>query len=520
MRELTKRVVIVGGGAAGWLTAGILAAKHGKIGNGADVSITLIESPDVPTIGVGEGTWPTMRETLSTMGVSESKFITACDVSFKQGSQFINWRNNCEGDNYYHPFSIPNRYFEMDLADLWNSTGRQTDFAYFAGSQAVLCDEGLAPKQKITPEFAAVVNYGYHLDAGKFGEFLKQHCTQVLGVEYIQDHVISVDGERDTNIIAINTRVNGAINGDFFIDCTGSNSLLIGGHYSVPLITKEKVLFNDRALAVQVPRQVENQAIASCTRSTAQKYGWIWDIGLPTRQGIGYVYSSRYGTKEEIYTGLVDYISKSCGVESVDDLNIRELEFTPGVRSEFWVKNCVAVGMSSGFIEPLEASALAIVELAAKKIRDDFPYTASQMESICRRYNESFHYKWDRVIDFIKLHYVLSDRRDSEYWLANTESVKECPRLEELLDKWKYRSPNKHDFPEVDEVFPAASYLYILSGTCFERYSDPHKNEKLRSAAMALVEENKAQVKKLLNGLPTNKELLESIAAVGLPKKQ
>jgi tryptophan 7-halogenase len=176
----------------------------------------------------------------------------------------------------------------------WQPTRNEISFVNAVSPQGYLCDRGLAPKQAATPEYAAVANYGYHLDAGRFAALLQKHCTTRLGVRHVLDHVTAINGAPDGDIQSVSTASHGAIEGDLFIDCTGFAALLIGKHYQVPFIGKRHILFNDSALAVQVPYAGPDSPIASQTISTACPAGWIWDIGLTTRRGIGYTYSSAH----------------------------------------------------------------------------------------------------------------------------------------------------------------------------------------------------------------------------------
>ncbi len=296
MLRVVKRVVIVGGGTAGWLTAGVIASRYPTdADNGLEV--ILVESPDVATIGVGEGTWPSMRTTLQQMGVSETDFMRECDVSLKQGSRFENWVTG-NNDYYYHPFSLPQGYGEFNLVPHWQLVRDKISFADAVSQQSQLCDQGRAAKQISTPEYAFNVNYGYHLDAGKFAGFLQKHCIEKLGVQHIVDHVIGVNTRPNEDIESLETKASGVLAGDLFIDCTGFASLLLGEHYKVPFNNVSEYLFNDSALAVQVPYRKPDDPIASHTLSTAQTAGWIWNIGLPTRRGVGHVYSSKFISDE------------------------------------------------------------------------------------------------------------------------------------------------------------------------------------------------------------------------------
>ena len=365
------------------MTAGVLAAEH-RSGECDAVRISLVESPDVRTIGVGEGTWPTMRETLRRMGVSESAFVTACDASFKQASCFDGWVTGATDDRYYHPFSIPQGFGEVNLVPAWLGDAGHRPFADLVSAQPQLCEQGRAPKQKSTPEFAAVANYAYHLDAGKFGQFLQAHCVERLGVRHVLAHVQGVRAHENGDIAGLETPEHGVIEGDLFIDCTGFSSLLLNGHYGVPLIGLKDTLFCDTAVAAQVPYAHTAQPIASATRATAQGAGWIWDIGLPTRRGVGYVYSSAHTSDEQARADLMHYIRATGGK---DEVETRRIPLNPGHREVFWHRNCVAVGISAGFIEPLEASALAMIELSARMIAEELPPNRDLMDVIARRFN-------------------------------------------------------------------------------------------------------------------------------------
>ena len=192
-----------------------------------------------------------------------------------------------EHDAYFHPFVLPQGYGDADLAARWQDRHPQLPFADLVSFQPHLCVQGKAPKQAATPEFAAVANYGYHLDAGKFGVFLRRHCVEKLGVRHVQDHVQAITAHENGDIAALALGAQGALAGDLFIDCSGMQSLLLGQHYGIEFLSQKHVLFNDSALAIQVPYPAEDSPIASQTTSTAQSCGWIWDIGLPTRRGVG-----------------------------------------------------------------------------------------------------------------------------------------------------------------------------------------------------------------------------------------
>jgi glycine/D-amino acid oxidase-like deaminating enzyme len=513
---MVKRLVIIGGGSAGWLTAGVIAAEH-RAKEGGGLSVTLLESPDVPAIGVGEGTWPTMRDTLRKIGVSETSFFRQCDASFKQGSKFERWVDGREHDYYFHPFMLPEGYLETNLVAGWARRHATTPFADLVSFQPHLCAQGKAPKQPQTPEYAAVANYAYHLDAGKFGMFLRDHCVAHLGVRHVVDHMTGIESAANGDISAVLTREHGALAGDLFVDCTGLNSWLLGAHYGVPFVSQRHVLFNDTALALQVPYPVENAPIASHTISTAQSAGWIWDIGLPMRRGVGYVFSSDHVTVESAARELQAYVARTGGTGA--ELMPRKLAFKPGYRRKFWHRNCVAIGLSAGFIEPLEASALALVELSAAMLSDEMPATREAMDIVAHRFNDFFTYRWERVIDFLKLHYVLSKRQDSDFWRDNRAAASVPDRLAELLALWRFQPPSRYDLHRVEEVFPSASYQYVLYGMGFRpepegfswRMDDADRADEFFREAARLTH-------RMLGALPANRALIQHIHQNGLPR--
>ncbi|MBS0388686.1 MAG: tryptophan 7-halogenase [Proteobacteria bacterium] len=517
MSEQIRRVVIVGGGSAGWLTAGVIAADH-QLPRVPGLEVTLIESPAVSPIGVGEGTWPSMRDTLRRIGVSETDFIRECDVAFKQGSRFASWSEG-GGEHYYHPFSLPHGYGEADLVTPWLRNHAAMPYAEVVSCQPQLCERGRAPKQVTTPEYAAVANYAYHLDAGKFGPFLQRHCTARLGVRHIVDHVARVEASDNGDIAAIVTTAHGRIEADLYVDCTGFSSLLLGQHYGVPLVTVQPQLFNDSALAVQVPYATPDSPIASHTLSTARSAGWIWDIGLQSRRGVGYVYSGAHMSDAEAERILRDYVADGAGADAAAALSPRKLSFRPGYRQRLWHRNCVAVGLSAGFVEPLEASALALVEFSAAMISEQLPPTRALMDVVAARFNDAFRYRWERAVEFLKLHYLLSKRSDSAYWIEHRAATTVPPRLAELMGLWQQLKPSRYDFYRIEEIFPAASYHYVLYGMGFRPALAPVA-ERVENAALAqrLFAEVNALGKSMLAALPTHRALLNHLQSYRLQR--
>lgn len=532
----TTDIVIIGGGTAGWLTACVLAAdrRHQTQASPqaqshapsniqfntqfkSQTRITLIESANVPTIGVGEGTWPSMRSTLKRIGISETALIRECDASFKQGSSFRGWRTGEKQDQYYHPFSLPAGYQELDIAKYWLPFHEQVSFANAVAAQGRICDLGLAPKTITTPEYGFALNYGYHLDAGKFATLLKKHGTESLGIKHIVDDVVAVEGNKDEPIRGVVTQQHGKLTADLYVDCSGFAGLLLDKHYGVPFRSESQVLFNDSAIAIQCPYANETDPIASATLATAQANGWIWDIALPTRRGTGYVYTSDFISHDKAEEALRQYLAKSASGVDIEQLSARRIPIQPGYRETFWHHNCVAVGLSAGFIEPLEASAIALVEVAAKFISDQLPARAEQVPIVAKRFNQTMGYHWEKVIDFLKLHYVLSQRTDSDYWLAHRDSATYSDQLKESLVMWETQSPNIYDCPMAMEMFPAASFQYILYG--MKSDFPMIKNDVSQvSKADTLFQEVAQKTNQLSKALPNNRTLLQQIYAHGLGK--
>lgn len=453
-----------------------------------------------------------MRETLRRIGLSEKRLFTECEASFKQGSLFSRWHADSRADSYYHPFSIPHGFFQIDLARY----AQDAKFAYAVTPQAAICDAGLAPKQLATPEYATVLNYGYHFDAGKFGLCLRDHCVNTLGVRHISAEVQRVESGEKGQIQALHTTDGQRLAADLFVDCSGSASVLIGKHNEVPWVDRGSILFNDRALAAQVPYQSPSAPIASITQSTARANGWVWDIGLPTRRGMGYVYSGQFIDDETAEQDFRTFLAEDIGRQQADKLSVRQLKFSPGHRSEFWYGNCVAVGMAAGFIEPLEASALALIEQSAALIRDLLPAESSHMSLAAKRFNDQMLENWDQIIEFLKLHYVLSSRTDSEYWKAHRDAQSIPESLQEKLALWKHRAPGRQDFPMAQPLFPPASYRFVLNGMHQEcsHGRAPRADDDQERATMLLAEVQQ-QLSKFRSGLPGNRELITQWVGTG-----
>lgn len=509
-----NQIIIVGGGTAGWLTAGLLAATHCKPDDAGNLlSITVIESESVHPIGVGEGTWPTMRQTLSKIGISEADLVKHASATFKQASKFVNWHHSGLGNSYYHPFSAPQGSANLDISPYWLSMHtEQGQYASDVCFQPSLCDEGLAPKMSSQSNQSFVANYGYHLDAGQFIELLRSHCVQNLGVNRIVDDVTSVK-QNEMGICGLSTRGHGEIQADLYVDCSGFSGLLIDKALNIELTDASHILFADRALVFQLPYKDPNAPIACYTQSTAQKAGWVWDIALQHRRGTGYVYSSRHQDDEAARETYANYLKLHTS-DSIDAPSFREIRFKTGYRKKFWEKNCVAIGLSSGFLEPLEASSLMLIEQSATLLAEQLPADKCVMASVERRFNERLKGMWESAINFLKLHYVLSNN-DSAFWKDNRSNESIPFELSELLEEWRLRPVLESDFSRTSDTFSAQSYRYILYGmldkaecaTANSFYKRALKHVDFANKQMSL---NKALIKQLQARMPSHRGLIDS----------
>ncbi len=507
MGNSIQKIVIVGGGTAGWLSASLLASQR------SDLSITLVEAPNIPTIGVGEGTWPTMRDTLAKIGITETEFLRECDASFKQGSRFDGWVDGSANDTYLHPFTPPPPDEMRELLSAWQCSAPDIPFAAAMSPQHAACENNLAPRQRAMPDYAGAMNYGYHLDAGKFAALLAKHAINRLGVTHISAEVLNIISAPNGDIAALELRDHPAITADLFIDCSGQAAILVEGYCQSEWVDRSDISFNDHALAVQVP-VASDAPIAAQTIGTAHAAGWLWDIALPTRRGIGCVYASKYLNHDAAERVLLEYVKAKVPGSELDGLTVRRLSFKTGHRAKFWDRNCLAIGLSAGFIEPLEASAIVLIELSLKALIDNFPVKRAAMDIHASRFNELFRYRWDRIVDFLKLHYVLS-RREEPYWVAQRAPETIPARLAEHLALWHDQPPSVWDFPRVDEMFSATSQQYVLYGMDFPAPDDVKVATAHAVKRLADVHE---RTRALMASLPTNRSYFDAISRISSPE--
>ncbi|HEY8568062.1 tryptophan halogenase family protein [Microbulbifer sp.] len=511
-----KRVLVVGGGTAGWLSACHLAKKLGS-SSSAGVQVTLVESENIPTIGVGEGTVPAIRESLRYLGISETEFVRECDVTFKQGIKFAHWvrPSGSPGPEFYHHvFDYPDCGVG-DLTSRWLQMDGDRSYVDAVSVQGVICDRGLGPKDMTVPEYDGIVSYAYHLDAAKFARLLTRHGVEKLGVRHVLADVQQVSRDDSGDIVSVSTAAGETIEADLFVDCTGFASLLLGESMGVRFVDKRHILFADHALAAQLPYAEKDAPIPSFTISTAQESGWTWDIGLSERRGTGYVYSSAHTGHDRAETVFRQYLGDDAG-----KLNVRKIPMRVGHRETYWKNNCVAIGLSQGFVEPLEATGILVYDATARMLADTFPACRSVMPIVARQFNRSVQYAWDRVIDFIKLHYCISQRRDHPFWVDNCLESSIPDSLQEKLQLWKCQPPSAYEFPSKLEIFNLANFQYVLYGMEFKTDINAMVSGRQPTMPDALgrIKDIANFSDQLLGRLPGHRALIDKIKKYGLQK--
>ncbi|MEQ8935862.1 MAG: tryptophan 7-halogenase [Amphiplicatus sp.] len=505
-------ILIVGGGTAGWMTAVYLAKTLGGT-TGENIRITLIESSEIGIIGVGEGTIPTIRATMNTIGVDEATFMRESNASFKQGIKFVNWTHAPEtkpDDWYYHSFSHPRAmdnggsltpYWLMGLA----GGARYSDSVCL---QDVLCEANRAPKTAQHAPYLGPMSYAYHFDAGKLASLLKRLATE-RGVRHLIGNVDQVPLGEDGAIDHIKTREHGDLRARLYIDSTGFAGVLIEQALGEKFRSLSDVLFVDRAVAIQVPYANDDESVKVATTSTAHEAGWTWDIPLIDRRGVGYVYSSAHTSDERAEEVLRAYIGPAA-----NGLTARRLKLRVGERKRNWVKNCVAVGLSAGFLEPLESTGIMMSEVAAHLISLLYARDGD-MNAAANLFNRSMGERFRAVTDFIKLHYCLTKRTDSAFWVDNARPETIPDSLHERLAIWRHRPPDVFDFPSLHECFEASNYQYILYGMEFETKVTPALYPD-RDAALREFGRVRAAAKQAMAKLPDHRQLLREIYQNGL----
>jgi glycine/D-amino acid oxidase-like deaminating enzyme len=505
-----RSILIVGGGTAGWLTAAYLA-KFLDLPDHPHLEITLLESPDIGTIGVGEGAFPTMRTTLQFLGIDETRFIRSTGATFKQGIRFDDWlrtpRDGTHG-HYFHPFEAPFYTEEASLVPYWLLQDERTrpPFAEAVTIQNRVAEAQRGPKRPDEGEFTGPLNYAYHFDAGLLGEVLAERARE-LGVRHIKDMVERVALTDDGMIDHVVGHQNGALRADLFVDCSGFRAELIGRALASPFKSAKPHLFTDRALACKLPYDRPDAPLPSFTIAAAHAAGWTWDIALAGARGIGTVYSSAHMSDDEAEAVLRAHVGPR-----IVDASPRIIPFEPGYRERQWIGNCVAVGLSAGFLEPLESTGVVLIEAAVSMIAELFPHNGP-IDAPAKRFNALMSARFDNIVTFLKLHYCLS-QREEPFWRDNVDPASIPDRLKELLEQWRYRPPNRYDFILDLESFAFFNYQYILYGMDFKTdLSAGRADFPNARAAEKLFRKIRTFGERATADLPSHRALIEQINA-------
>lgn len=470
---MKKQVMIVGGGSSGWMTATYLRKAMGE-----RVDVTVLESPNIKTVGVGEATFSTIKLFFDYLGLPEHEWMPSCNATYKLAIRFENW--TAQGGHFYHPFQRYEMVDGYNMAEWWLKLKRGEEaFDYACFTTPAICDAKRSPRyldgrvyddkvQNIFTNDGAIADnkfltdhqvqypYAYHFDAHLLARFLEGYGT-ARGVKQIHDEVQEVVLAEDGSIDHLVTRENGNLRADLYVDCTGFRGLLINQALKEPFVSFSESLLCDRAIALQVPVDIQTQGINPYTTATALSAGWVWNIPLYGRVGTGYVYSSAHISPEDAEAEFRRYLGPAAAGLPANHIRMRI-----GRNQSSWVKNCVAIGLSSGFVEPLESTGIFFIQHGIEELIHHFPHGNPDEESI-RSYNRNVAECIDGVRHFLTLHYRASDRRDTEFWRA-TQSTALPAELAERMAIWKKRLPNAKSINPYYHGFESYSYSVMLLG--------------------------------------------------------
>lgn len=417
-------IVILGGGTAGWMAANLMAARWAS----QPIQITLVESPSVGIIGVGEGSTPTLKRFFESIGVPEAQWMPRCDATYKVNIRFSGWSPASGIADYSHPFTCQTDTFCHRAFEV-NCRTRRLGLDTHVRPDDFLLNGVLAAQNKgpITPEnFPFIMEYGYHFNAQLLGDFLSEIAIK-NGVEHKKADIASVTKHESGDIAALVTDQGETITGDLFVDCSGFRSLLLQGEMGVEFDSFGSNLFNDSAVVMPTPI---DPSIPCETLSTAMSAGWCWRIPLTSRFGNGYVYSSDFISSDQAETELRQHL----GMEESEQA-CRHLKMKVGQAKQHWVKNCLGLGLAQGFIEPLEATALHLVQVSIELFMQKYEegnFSGQHQET----FNQAMYERFERVRDYIVAHYKMNTRSDTGYWKANRDNNHLSDSLCQILDIW------------------------------------------------------------------------------------
>ena len=521
---MVRSVVIVGGGTAGWMSATYLKAAFGD-----RLAVTLVESRRVGTIGVGEATFSTVRRFFDYLGLAESDWMPHCSATYKLGIRFENWRY--PGHAFYHPFERLRTVQGFSMADWWLKLGRDR-FDQECFVLPAMCEQRRSPKRDDGALFESSLDdgadrqgtagtggrngttlseqdtqfpYAYHFDAALLAEYLAELGVS-WGVTRILDDVRGIARAADGSISHLHTAEHGELHGDLFVDCTGFRGLLINGELGEPFESYQSYLPNNRAVALRVPLDMQSYEPRPCTTASAADSGWIWTIPLFHRVGTGYVYSDEYCTPEDAEAELRRFVGPAG-----DDAEANHIRMRIGRTRRSWVRNCVAIGLSAGFVEPLESTGIFFIQHGIEQLVKHFPGLV-QDPALVDSYNLSMARCLDGVRDFLVMHYRCAARADTPYWKA-TKQRPVPDGLAERMRLWRSRLPDEHTVYPHYHGFETYSYNVMLLGLG-GWLPDRHR------AALDLLDDGpaeaefdtvRAQAAELVGSLPGHYEFLSTL---------
>lgn len=444
--NLIQKIVIVGGGSAGWMTAAALANTFGQ-----NMQITLIESDDIGTVGVGEATIPPIRTFNNTLGISEVEFVKHTHGSYKLGIEFVNWGE--QGNRYFHPFGNYGRQFDIvNVHQHWlaaEQNGTAQPFEEYCMAWHMAKNNKFTHPATDPRSVMSTYEYAYHFDAGAYAQFLRKYSEE-RGVRRVEGKIAHVDLDPiNGHVSQVRLENDQAFSGELFIDCSGFRGLLIEEALATGYIDMSEYLPCNRAWAV--PSELTQ--FTPYTRSTAHSAGWQWRIPLQTRLGNGHVFCNEYISEEDALQTLLANLDGAALAEP------RLLKFLTGRRNKFWNKNVIAIGLSSGFLEPLESTSIHLIQAGIAKLLALFP-TKDFEQSVVDEYNRIAINEFEAIRDFLILHYKVNARDDSEFWQY-------CQNMP-IPDSLAYKITHFEEFGRIIksemDLFAIPSWLAVFIG--------------------------------------------------------
>jgi tryptophan 6-halogenase len=464
-RGAPLRIVVLGGGTAGWMAANLIAHRW----RGRGVTVTVVESPDIGIIGVGEGSTPQLKAMFDTLGIAEADWMPACNATYKTGIAFHDWSTRPGFERYFHPFptnldhhTAPSFYFNTRARRTGRDVCAHPDRFFLPAKLAAERRAPIAP-----PSFPFAIGYGYHFDATLVGQFLRDHAVTKLGVTHMPRTVQSVGLNEHGVVTGLRLDDDETINGDFFIDSSGFRATIIQGALDEAFVPFGSNLFNDRAIAM--PTSNDPGPIRVETRATAMANGWAWKIPLTNRTGNGYVYASAFVSADAAETELRTALGM---LDS--DVSARHLTMNVGQVRRSWVKNCLAVGLSQGFIEPLEATALHIVQATVEGFMDAYE-VGDFTDKNAPTFNADIAARYEGIRDYIVAHYRMNQRTDTEYWRANAANQNLSDSLKGIMTCWFKGGDLSAEIAaqNIARYYPALSWHCLFAG--YGTYPDDAK---------------------------------------------